>query len=86
MGTNNYLFELSGHEQRPRYIALLNTLAAPRTLFPLITGWLLTLLPYTVVFWLLAMLGVTVAIISWPLPLPTNEPDPVSLDSNTAAS
>jgi len=86
IGTNNYLFELSGHEQRPRYIALLSTLAAPRTLFPLLTGWLLTLLPYTVVFWLLAMLGVTVAIISWRLPLPTNEPDPVSLDSDTAAS
>ena len=85
MGTNNYLFELSGHEQRPRYIALLNTLAAPRTLFPLLTGWILTLLPYTVVFRLLALLGVAVAIISWRLPLPTKEAEPVSLDSDTAA-
>ena len=60
-------------------------LAGPRTLFPLLTGWILTLLPYTVVFRLLAMLGVTVAIISWRLPLPTKEAEPVSLDSDTAA-
>jgi len=85
MGANNYLFELSGHEQRPRYIALLNTLAAPRTLFPLLTGYVLTLLPYRVVFCLLALLGVIVVIISRRLPLPANHADPISLDSDTVA-
>ena len=85
MGTNNYLFELSGHEQRPRYIALLNTLAAPRTLFPLLTGWILTLLPYTTVFGILAVLGAVVVIISWRLPLPARETEPISLDSHTVA-
>jgi len=49
------------------------------------TRWILTLLPYRVVFCLLAMLGIAVAIISWRLPLPTNEADPVALDSDTAA-
>ncbi len=76
MGTNNYLFELAGHEQRPRYIALLNTLAAPRTLFPVLTGWLLTLLSYEVVFGLLALLGASAAVVSWRLPQPTIERGP----------
>ena len=86
MGVNNYLFELSGHKQRPRYIALLNTLAAPRTLFPVLTGWILTMLPYRTVFCLLALLGVVVATISWRLPHPSKDLEPLSLDRDRGAA
>jgi len=79
MGTNNYLYELATHQERPRYIALLNTLAAPRALFPLVVGWLLTLLSYRVVFLLLTALGVVGMMVSWRIPQPSlapPEPDP----------
>jgi MFS family permease len=84
IGSNNYLFELCGHEDRPRYIALLNTLAAPRTLFPLAVGWLLTLLPYRTVFAGLAVLGVAVAATSWRLPEPSPAPAGEGLGRETA--
>ena len=85
MGTNNYLFELASDQERHRYIALLNTLAAPRTLFPVLTGWVLTLLSYQTVFCMLALLGVTVAAVSWRLPTPSLPDESSLLDKQNAA-
>lgn len=85
MGSNNYLYELATHEERHRYIALLNTLAAPRALFPLAIGWVLTFLPYRTVFLLLAALGLIAALVSQRMPQPSIPPpngtDPASLDT-----
>jgi len=82
MGSNNYLYELATHEERHRYIALLNTLAAPRALFPLAIGLVLTLLPYRVVFLLLAALGAAAALVSQRMPRPSlpqpSAPEPVT--------
>lgn len=85
MGTNNYLFELASDQERHRYIALLNTLAAPRTLFPVLTGWVLTLLSYETVFALLALLAFTLAAVSWRLPVPSLPEESSSLDRQNAA-
>ncbi|UCC69657.1 MAG: MFS transporter [Armatimonadota bacterium] len=74
MGTNNYLYELATHEQRPRYIALLSTFAAPRTLFPAAIGWILTFLPYRLVFALFVLLGVSAALLTWRMPQPSVDP------------
>jgi MFS family permease len=73
MGITNYLFELADHQQRPRYIALLNFLSLPGALFPLLIGWLLNFLPYHLVFGFIAASGLTASILSrrmpaWPVP------------------
>ncbi len=73
MGTNNYIFELSSHEERHRYIAVVNTLAAPGALLPLLIGKSLEFLPYPVVFLLLAALGATVLVLALRLPRPSGE-------------
>jgi MFS family permease len=70
LGTNNYIFDLSSHEERHRYIAVANTLAAPGALLPLLIGKLLEFLPYPVVFLLLAGLGATVVGLALRLPKP----------------
>jgi MFS family permease len=70
LGTNNYIFDLSSHEERHRYIAVVNTLSAPGALLPLLIGKLLEVLPYPAVFVLLAALGVSVLGLALRLPKP----------------
>lgn len=68
MGNTNYLFELADHPDRPRYIALLSLLSAPGALFPLLIGWLLTFLPYALVFSLVATSGLVASLVSRSMP------------------
>jgi MFS family permease len=63
MGSNNYLLELASHEERPRYIALLATLTAPRTLFPLLIGAVLAVVRFEIVFAFLVALGVATVVV-----------------------
>jgi Na+/melibiose symporter-like transporter len=64
MGSMNYLFELCDHRDRPRYIAILNYLALPGALVPLLIGWLLDYLPYQLVFCFIASSGIAAALVS----------------------
>ena len=64
MGSTNYLFDLCDHPDRPRYIAILNYLALPGALFPLLIGWLLNYLPYQLVFCFIACSGIAAALVS----------------------
>jgi len=68
MGTTNYLFELANHQERPRYIALLNFLSLPGALSPLLIGWLLGFLPYVLVFVFIAACGAAATILSRRMP------------------
>jgi hypothetical protein len=80
MGSINYLFELSSHEERPRYIALLNFLGAPGAFVPLLVGSLLEVFPFRPVFGLLAVIGLSAVAAAWRLPSPSPMPSP-QLDS-----
>jgi MFS family permease len=71
MGNNNYLLELAGHEDRPRYIAAFNTFALPGALLPLLIGWLLSFIPFRWVFALLIALGLTAISLSIRMPRPS---------------
>jgi MFS family permease len=73
LGTNNYIFDLSSHEERHRYIAVVNTLAAPGALLPLFIGKLLEFLPYPAVFLLMAGIGGAVLVLALRLPKPEEE-------------
>ncbi|UCC68306.1 MAG: MFS transporter [Armatimonadota bacterium] len=73
MGATNYLFELASHQDRPRYIALLNLLTAPGALAPLLIGWLLNYLSFPVVFALMAVFGLAALIISLLMPAATEQ-------------
>jgi len=68
IATNNYLFDLASHEERPRYIAILATLAAPGALIPVVVGKLLESLSYPVVFGLMALVGAWVCLLARRLP------------------
>jgi len=70
MGSNNYLLELASHEERPRYIALLATLTAPRTLFPLLIGAVLAVVRFEIVFAFLVALGVATVVVGLQLKNP----------------
>ena len=70
MGTNNYLLELATHQERPRYIAVFNTLALPGATMPLLIGWLLSFTPFRPVFALLLACGAAAVYLSWRMPLP----------------
>lgn len=70
MGATNYLFELASDRDRPRYIASMNLLSSPGALVPLLIGWLLGFLPFTIVFALMAGSGATAAAISLRMPIP----------------
>ena len=70
MGLTNYLFELTGHEERPRYLALMNMLTAPGAFAPLLVGWMLTVLPFVVVFSFVAACGAGAVVLSRRLPEP----------------
>ncbi|MFB3881058.1 MAG: MFS transporter [Armatimonadota bacterium] len=58
MGLMNYLFELTSHQERHRYIALMSLLTAPGALTPALIGWMLEQLPFATVFGLMGLLGV----------------------------
>lgn len=60
IGTNNYLFDLASHQERPRYIAILNTLAVPGAAIPVVVGVALKSVPYPLVFAGLAAVGAAV--------------------------
>jgi MFS family permease len=70
MGATNYLFELASHQDRPRYIALMNLLTAPGALAPLLIGWLLEYLAFPVVFALMAAFGAASLMVSLDMPQP----------------
>jgi len=70
IGTNNYLFDLASHQERPRYIAILNTLAMPGALIPLAVGVALKGVPYPVVFAALTLIGGVVLSLAWRMPRP----------------
>jgi len=77
-GVTNYLFELTSHQDRPRYIALFNLFTLPGALVPLLIGLLLNYLPFPAVFSLMVACGGAALLLSWRLPHPT------PLDSSTA--
>ncbi len=68
MGAANYLFELAGHQDRPRYIALMNLLTAPGALAPLLIGWALSFLAFPVVYPLMAAFGAASLAVSLRMP------------------
>ena len=70
MGTNNYLLELAGHEDRPRYIAVYNTLALPGVALPLLLGGLLSFTPFRIVFGLMAGCGAMALTVALRMPRP----------------
>ena len=74
MGTTNYLFDLTDHPERPRYIALLNFLSLPGALIPILVGWLLNFLPYPLVFSLIAASGLAAALVSRVMPAVPPQP------------
>lgn len=73
MGLMNYLFELSSHEDRPRYIALMSWLSAPGAFAPLLIGWLLGYLQFPTVFGLMALCGAAAVAVAWRMPALTPE-------------
>jgi MFS family permease len=78
MGSMNYLFELTSHQDRPRYIALFNLFTVPGAFVPLLIGLLLNYLPFSAVFSLMVACGGAALLLSCRLPHPT------PLDSSTA--
>jgi MFS family permease len=78
IGNNNYLFELTGHEDRHRYIAAFNTLAIPGALLPWLVGWLLSFLSFRLAFAVLVALGVTAVSLSLRMPRPTASGSPIA--------
>jgi MFS family permease len=68
MGATNYLFELASHQDRPRYIALMNLLTSPGALAPLLIGWVLNFLAFPLVFALMAGFGAASLIVSLAMP------------------
>lgn len=79
MGLMNYLFELSGHEDRPRYIAMMNLLTAPGAFAPALIGLLLEHLPFPTVFGLVALCAGAALAAAWRMPaLPAHGPSPAA--------
>jgi hypothetical protein len=68
MGLSNYLFELASDEERPRYIAVMSTLAMPGALVPLAVGWALNFISFPMLFLCLATGGATAVAISATMP------------------
>ncbi len=56
-GAANYLFDLAGDEDRPRYIGVFHLCTLPATLGSIIIGWLLEHVSFAVVFLLVASCG-----------------------------
>ncbi len=76
MGSTTYLFELCSHEDRPRYIAVFHLCTLPAALGGLIVGWLLSFLPFSVVFLLLAACGAVALTASLLMPYVSMEAEP----------
>jgi hypothetical protein len=74
IGTNNYLFDLASHQERPRYIAILNALASPGAVSPVVVGMVLKSVSYPLVFACLAVVGVGLFGLTWRMPT-TEEQD-----------
>jgi MFS family permease len=56
-GATNYLFDLAGDEDRPRYIGVFHLCTLPATLGAIIIGWLLEHVSFAAVFLLVASCG-----------------------------
>lgn len=69
-GATNYLFELAGHEHRPRYIAVFHLCTIPSSLSALALGWMLNYLPFAVMFALAATCGAAALVSSLNMPEP----------------
>ena len=70
-GATNYLFELAGHEHRPRYIAVFQLCTIPSSLSALALGWLLNHAPFALMFALAATCGAAALVSSLRMPIPT---------------
>jgi MFS family permease len=68
IGTTTYLFELCGHEDRPRYIASFHFCTLPGALGALGMGWVLGFVDFSMVFVLLAAGGATMVAAALRLP------------------
>jgi len=79
-GATNYLFELAGHEHRPRYIAVFQLCTIPSSLSALALGWLLNYLPFAVMFALAATCGAAALVSSLRMPTPTAGADLLAPD------
>lgn len=73
MGLMNYLFELTSHQERHRYIALMSFLTTPGAFTPALIGLLLEYLPFPTVFALMALCASTAVAVAWRMPALTPE-------------
>jgi MFS family permease len=67
-GASNYLLELTGDEDRPRYIGVYHLCTLPAALGALLIGWLLSRLPFGAVFLLVAASGAGAVVTAWRMP------------------
>jgi MFS family permease len=67
-GASNYLLELTGDEDRPRYIGVYHLCTLPAALGALLIGWLLSRLPFAAVFLLVAASGAGAVVTAWRMP------------------
>jgi MFS family permease len=72
-GASNYLLELTGDEDRPRYIGVYHFCTLPGALGALLIGWLLGRLPFAAVFLLVAVSGAGAVGTAWRIPRPGGE-------------
>ncbi|HUU55636.1 MAG TPA: MFS transporter [Armatimonadota bacterium] len=78
MGSTNYLFDLCGHEDRPRYLAIFHLCTIPSALAALVVGWLLAYLSFTVIFFLLMVCGAAALAAALTMPHISREDQPTS--------
>ena len=78
IGTNNYVFDLASHQERPRYIAILNWLAIPGAAIPVVVGVALKSVPYPLVFAGLTVVGAAVFGLAWRMPRPRRNAEAAS--------
>ena len=68
MGSTNYLFDLCGDQDRPRYLAIFHLCTIPSAFAALVVGWLLGYLSFTVIFFLLAVCGAAALAAAFTMP------------------
>jgi len=76
MGSTNYLFDLCGHQDRPRYLAIFHLCTIPSALAALVVGWLLAHLSFTVIFFLLMVCGAAALAAALTMPHIPREDEP----------
>jgi MFS family permease len=73
MGITNYVFEIAPTEIRPLFLGLSSTLSSPVVLWPLVGGWLLTVISYPTLFAIAAAGAIVAGVYSFTLERP--QPD-----------